>query len=302
MGYDACWVVNGVNDILVPSSIAIIMFGIGLNLTLENFKRVFIRPKAILTGLTLQMILLPLVGFIIASVWNLPPAYKVGIVLISACPGGTASNLVTHILSGRVALSISMTAFNSFLILFTIPFITSIALGLFTDHQQVVSLSFWHTFQNIAVTVIAPVVSGIFIRHYFENFTLKIKPYLKYILSAVLLIVFLVVGLNTIAGSNDGINSGELYVAIPLLLLNVSTMLIGFWIAGILQINHDGKYTIAIEMGLQNSALAIFVASQILQNETMTLVAIVYSGFSFFTTMGLSYLLKKSNSHVINDH
>jgi BASS family bile acid:Na+ symporter len=294
--------VNDVIDILIPASVGIIMWGIGLNLTFKDFERVFIQPKAVLSGLSLQMILLPVVGFFIAYYWNLPPAYKVGIVLISACPGGTASNLVTHLLSGRVALSISLTAFNSFLILFSIPVIVTAAMRIFMNHQEEFSLSFWHTFQNIGITVIIPVILGILIRHYFKDFTFRIKSYLRYILPAVLLFVFVIVGLSSVGEGRGSINFGVLYIAIPLLLLNVITILVGFWFTRSLGIAHDGRFTIAIEMGLQNSALAIFIANQIVRNEEMALVAIIYSGFSFFTTLGIAYLLKKSNTHVSIDH
>lgn len=278
-------------DVLVPVAIGIIMWGIGLNLTFSSFKRVFVEPKAILTGLILQLVMLPLVGFLIASVWNLDPAFKVGIVLIAACPGGTASNLVTHMLNGRVALSISLTAFNSFLILFTIPLITSGAMEVFMQSEQEVPLSFWRTFQNIGLTVILPVLAGLLIGNYAVDFAEKVKPYLRYVLPGILLVVFLIVGLDSLGGESTRSLAEKLLIAIPLLLLNLITIFIGYWIAGRFRINHDGRYTIAIEMGLQNSALAIFIGSQIIQNPQVVLVAIIYSSFSFFTTLGMGYLL-----------
>ncbi|WP_420575498.1 bile acid:sodium symporter family protein [Ekhidna sp.] len=280
-------------DVLIPIAIAVIMWGIGLNLTFTSFKRVFIEPKAILTGLSLQLIMLPLIGFLIAFVWNLDSAYKVGIVLIAACPGGTASNLVTHMLNGRVALSISMTAFNSFLILFTIPLITSGAMEVFMHSEQEVPLSFWRTFTNISTTVIVPVLIGLLMRNYFPDFADKLKPYLRFVLPGILLVVFLIVGLDSLGGESARSLTEKLVIAIPLLLLNLGTILIGYWIAGRFRINHDGRYTIAIEMGLQNSALAIFIGSQIIQNPQVVLVAIIYSSFSFFTTLGMGYVLGK---------
>ncbi|MEQ8627120.1 bile acid:sodium symporter family protein [Ekhidna sp.] len=280
-------------DVLIPIAIAIIMWGIGLNLTFKSFKRVFVQPKAILTGLSLQLIMLPAIGFLIASVWDLDPAYKVGIVLIAACPGGTASNLVAHILNGRVALSISLTAFNSFLILFTIPLITSGAMKVFMQSDQEVPLSFWRTFWNIGFTVIFPVLIGLLMRNYFSGFADKLKPYLRFVLPGILLVVFLVVGLDSVGGESASSLGNKLVIAIPLLLLNIGTILIGYWIAAQFGINPDGRFTIAIEMGLQNSALAIFIGSQIIQNSQVVLVAIIYSSFSFFTTLGVGYGLSR---------
>lgn len=281
------------HDVLIPLAIAIIMWGIGLNLRFNSFKRVFFEPKAILTGLTLQLIMLPMVGFLIATLWDLAPAYKVGIVLISACPGGTASNLVTHMLNGRVALSISMTAFNSFLILFTIPLIISGAMEVFMQSEQEVPLSFWRTFWNIGFTVIIPVLIGLLMRHYFPVFADKVKPYLRFVLPGILLVVFLVVGLDSVGGESARSLGNKLVIAIPLLLLNIGTILIGYWIAAQFGINPDGRFTIAIEMGLQNSALAIFIGSQIIQNSQVVLVAIIYSSFSFFTTLLAGWVLGK---------
>ncbi|WP_424963803.1 bile acid:sodium symporter family protein [Ekhidna sp.] len=291
-----------IQEFLIPIAIAIIMWGIGLNLTFNSFKRVFVEPKAILTGLALQLIMLPIVGFLIVFMWDIAPAYKVGIVLIAACPGGTASNLVTHMLNGRVALSISLTAFNSFMILFTIPLITSGSMELFMNSNQKVPLSFWDTFTNVGATVIVPVLIGLLIRHYFTAFADQLKPYLRFVLPATLLVVFLIVGLDSIGGESGRSIWEKMVIAVPLLLLNLGTILIGYWVAGQFRINHDGRYTIAIEMGLQNSALAIFIGSQIIQNPDVVLVAIIYSSFSFFTTLGLAYLLSKRNSNGIKNY
>src|SRR5690554_1430763 len=121
-------------DFLLPISIAVIMFGIGLGLTVSDFKRVLVSPKAVLFGLFGQLILMPLIGFGIAFAFDLDPIYQLGIVLIAACPGGTSSNIVTYMLNGRVALSVSMTAFNSFLIVLTIPLVLDIAFKIGRAH------------------------------------------------------------------------------------------------------------------------------------------------------------------------
>ena len=104
-------------DFIMPFAIAFIMFGIGLELKFKDFYRVFLQPKAVITGVFSQMVLMPLIAIALIYFWPIDPIYKVGLMLLAACPGGTASNLVTKLLGGRVALSISMTAFNSFIIL-----------------------------------------------------------------------------------------------------------------------------------------------------------------------------------------
>jgi len=282
------------SDLLVPIAIALIMLGIGVNLTFKSFTRVFVLPRAIITGLSLQMILLPVMGFVIAMIADLPPAYQVGIVLVSACPGGTASNLVTHMLRGRVALSISMTAFNSFMILFTIPAVVSLSMDAFMQTQQEISLSFGSTFQNILLTVILPVAIGIGLRHYFPGAIDRARPALRYVLPVLLLVVFAMGAIDSYGSSPSFQISGDkLLLTATLIILNLSTILAGYFLAGFAGVNHEGRFTIAIEMGLQNSALALFIASQIIQNDMITEAAVIYSSFSFFTTLGLAFLLKR---------
>src|SRR5690554_3176957 len=183
-------------DYLLPVAIAVIMFGIGLGLTVADFKRVFIAPKAVLFGLFGQLFLMPLIGFGIAFAFNLDPIYQLGIVLIAACPGGTSSNIVTYMLNGRVALSVSITAFNSILIVLTIPFILDLAFSLFWTSSKEVELSMYNTFKEVGLTVFIPVTGGLITRHYIPELVEKIRKSLRYILPGILFLVFLLVLIN----------------------------------------------------------------------------------------------------------
>lgn len=276
---------------LLPLAIGVIMLGIGFNLKTSDFKRVFIAPKAIISGLVGQLVVLPLVGFTIAYFSPIDPVYKLGIVLIAACPGGTSSNLVTYMLKGRVALSVSITAFNSFLIILTIPFFLDIGFQSFIAEELQVSLSLEQTFYEVFYTVLTPVLIGMFVNHNFPDFTDRLKKPLRYILPAILFLVFTLVLLNE--NDNGGIQLSEyIRLLIPAFVLNVVVMLIGFVTSGLVGINHEGKYTIAIEMGLQNSALAIFLADSVLKYDGLAVVAVLYGGFSFFSTFILAYIMK----------
>ncbi len=280
-------------DLLMPIAIAIIMFGIGITLKFKDFTRVFTHPKAILTGLGCQLVLLPLIAFIIIYFWPIEPAYKVGIILIASVPGGTASNLVTHMLKGRVALSVSLTSFNSFAIIFTIPMYVSLALLLFMGEQTEIKINFANTFKEILLTVIIPVVAGILANEYTPtSFTDKIRQPSRIILP-LLLIAIVAYAMFSGDGGNAKSILSDIHLVFPLLLLNISGMLTGFYLSKGMGINHSGNYTIAIEMGLQNSALAIFVASQILVNDQMETIAVLYGAFSFFTTLAGAWALKK---------
>ena len=278
-------------DLLLPIAIGVIMMGIGIGLSISDFKRVFIEPKAVLFGLFGQMVLMVLIGFAIAFVFPLDPVHKIGIILIAACPGGTSSNIVNYMLNGRVALAVSITAFNSFLVIFTIPIILQIAFSLFWTESREIELSTLNTLYEIVLTVLIPVLIGIGVKHYFPKFAVALKKPLRYILPAILFTVFLLIILNERGGGERSLmDYGGLLV--PALLLNVLVMFVGYYSSGWVGINHRGRYTIAIEMGLQNSALAIFIANNILKIDGLSLMAVLYGGFSFFTTFIIGWMMK----------
>jgi BASS family bile acid:Na+ symporter len=279
------------HELIVPISIGIIMLGIGLGIRLSDFARVIRQPRAILTGLTLQIIGLPLIGFLIAFIWPIDPIFKVGIVLIASCPGGTGSNLVTHMLKGKTALSVSLTSINSFIILLTIPVYMDLALSHFLSQKQTISLPFMVTFQEIGFSVILPVMLGILIRKHAPKTVRSIKKFVNYLLPAILLFVFFYVAIsNTRRG--EALEVLPYFLYWPLLLLNLVTIFLGYYVSKFLKISHDASYTIGVELGLQNSALAIFIAHHLLDNYEMSYIAIVYSSFSFFTTLGIAYVMK----------
>jgi BASS family bile acid:Na+ symporter len=281
------------SSLLMPIAIGIIMFGIGITLQFKDFVRVLVHPKAILTGLGCQLILLPALALLLATVWPLESVYQMGLVLVAACPGGTASNLVTHMLQGRVALSVSLTSFNSFLIPFTIPLIVNIASGLYLKESKEISLEFWNTISELLYTVLAPVVVGVLFNQYFPKLAAKAKKPLKFLLPGILFAVFAYV---LFFGDSEGSpDSAQQYMHLvwPALAMNLVTIIIGFLMAGLMNIDKKGRFTIGIEMGLQNSALAIFIATDLLDNQKMAMMAIIYASFTFFTTLGTAWLLKK---------
>ena len=277
---------------LFSIAIALVMLVIGLSIRFQDFKRVYTQPKALISGLVLQMLVLPAAAFIIALIWPLKPVHQMGLVLIAACPGGTTSNLLSYLLKGRVALSVSLTSFNSFLILFTIPTILNLAGSFFKVSSSEVSLSLWETLRTLFLTVIIPVSIGILVNQYFRKLADKLQQIIR-----ILLVAGLVTGLAYFvfqsANGNNWFSSFQWLIFWPALALNISTILIG-WITGrFIGISKTGSYTIAIEMGLQNSALAIFIAGELIGNSSMTLVATLYGGFSFVSTAIFILIIKK---------
>lgn len=269
------------------------MLGIGLSLHFRDFGRVFLRPKGILVGLAGQFFVLPALAFLMAWLLPIDPLYKVGLVLIASAPGGTASNLVTHMLKGRVALSVSLTSFNSFGILLSIPLYLNLALFWFLGTESEISIGFMDTFKEILFTVVIPVVLGIALNEYGPHrFIAKLQQPLRYILPAVLFLIFA----YHIFFEDDGAQSiaftENKILYLPLIFFNLVTMSLGYFLARWSGIRHDGAYTIAVELGLQNAALAIFIATQVLERSQISLVAVMYSSFSFFSTWLIAWLFK----------
>lgn len=284
---------QSLGDFLIPGGIALIMFGIGLGLRFSDFSRVFLRPKAILFGLLGQFFLLPLIAFFMA--WALPidPLHKVGLVLIASAPGGTASNLVSHMLKGRVALSVSLTSFNSFGILLSIPLYLNLALGWFMGTETEISIGFWDTFREILLTVVLPVIAGVLLREYGPKEAIqKLQQPLRYILPAILFLIFSYAIFVEDGGSQTQAFQNNFTLFIPLIAFNLGTMLLGYFFSRWGGVKHVGAYTIAVELGLQNAALAIFIASQVLERPEISMVAVMYSSFSFFSTWFFAWLLK----------
>lgn len=276
---------------LMPVAIAFIMFGIGINLRFGDFKQTFRRPKAVITGLAAQMVLLPVIAFLINLLFDIDPIYKVGFVLIAACPGGTTSNLVTLFLRGRLALAVSLTAFNSFLILFTIPIITNLALNTYEGLDAQIELPVLNTVWNMLITVLLPTFIGMLYRHYFPGASYKTKKVINVSMTLFLLLVF--IGIFTLENTGSANLVEYLYLFIPAILLNVISMFAGYALSLWVGIRNRGRFTIAIQVGLQNSALAIYVASKLINQPEMAIVAIIYSSFTLFTTTLWAYIMKR---------
>ena len=282
---------NLFSNLLMPAAIAFIMFGIGLNLRFQDFGIIFSRPKAIIIGLVAQMVLLPLIAFALNYFLDISPILKVGFVLIAACPGGTTSNLVTLFLRGRLALAVALTACSSFLILFTIPIIVNIALRIYEGHEEDIRLPFARTVLDIFLTVLLPTILGMLLRELRPAFANALRKPVNNLMLIFLLLVFVGIILFENQGSGDILRHKNLFL--PSFLLNLISMVAGYLLALFSGINNRGRFTIAIQVGLQNSALAIYVASKLLGQNEMAIVAVVYGTFTLFTTAFYAYLMKR---------
>ncbi len=275
--------------IILALSLIIIMFGMGLSLTIGDFKRVATYPKAIIIGLFCQVIILPLVGYLIAVGLDLTPTIAVGIMLLAACPGGATSNMLTHLAKGDLALSVSLTAIASVLSIITIPIIVQFALVNFADHSQKVTVDGITMIKQLFIIVITPVSIGMLIKAKYEKFANRMEKPVK-IVSAV---IFILVVIGVIFSVREVFMEYLGEAGMPAILLNVTTMVIGFSLAVLFKLTKPQAISISIETGIQNGTLAITLATIALNNAEYSIVPAVYGLLMFFTATIIIFMRKR---------
>ena len=280
------------SDSFLPVTLAIITLGMGLSLTDKDFRNIFLQPKAVIIGLCCQMILLPLIAWLIVRSIDIDPVFKVGLMIIAACPGGATSNLITYLLRGNVALSISMTALNSVLTLITIPLVVHFSLEAFIHEDAPFQLPVGMTILKVFLITLVPAFAGTRIRKNYPDFSMKLERPLRVVLPLLLMVIY--AGVIFIdQGTGERTRSDFIEIFPHALMLNILAMVSGFLVARIFRLRVMNQFTISIEVGLQNSALAIFVAATLLDSNEMALVPVVYGSFSFFSTLLFGWSVKK---------
>ncbi|MCX6248010.1 MAG: bile acid:sodium symporter family protein [Bacteroidetes bacterium] len=283
-------------DIIISCVLAFIMFGIGLSLTPQNFRDIAIHPKSIIIGLSAQMIALPLIAFLIANISNLPIPYKIGLILLASCPGGTTAGFITYLFKGNVALAITLTAINSILTLVSIPFITNLALQYYYGKGTIIHLPFFETVVQIFVVTIVPAALGVIYKYFNPATAVKLQKPLKYILIIALAVVFIVKIFASQKSGGTGITWDEFREILPWALgLNIACALAGYLTGAITKLGSRNSYTISIEAAVHNTTLAFLIAGALLQNQDMVKPSLVYSMFSFWTALLFSLAVKKIN-------
>ncbi len=270
-----------VTALFLPLALGIIMLGMGMTLTLDDFKRIMIYPKAVVAGVVCQLLLLPAIGFAVASAFNMAPELAVGIMLLALCPGGATSNIISHLAKADLALSITLTAISSVITNFTIPIFLNMALFHFMGGAQAVQLPLATTILQIFVVTILPVSLGMYIKKRFPAFTEKSLKAVN-IVSAVFFVVIL---LLAILKERANIIPFFEQAGMAALLLNLTGMALGYLIGKALALDFRQQVAISIETGIQNGTLAIAIALSpvILNNSQMATPAAIYSLIMFVT-------------------
>jgi BASS family bile acid:Na+ symporter len=276
---------------LLPLSLAIIMFGFGLTLTLADFKRIAQYPKSVFLGLFCQMVLLPLLAFLVCKTFNLSPEISIGVMILAASPGGITANLFSHLAHGDIALNLTLTAINSVLAAFSLPLLVNLAYNLFAGQEQNIGLQFSKTIEVFAIVLI-PVAIGMFIKSKKPAFSVMMDKPVRIFSMLVLLVI--VVG--AVAKEKERLATSFAQIGIAMLVFNLGSMLVGFLVPKILKLSNREATAISMEVGIHNSTLAIYVAVALLGSFALALPAAVYSIIMFFTAAIFSLYLSKKNA------
>ena len=275
-----------VTDVILPLSLAFIMFSLGLGLSLSDFTRVFSKPRDFLIGLFFQIIVLPIVALIIVMFWPLSPELAIGVMILAAAPGGVTSNVLTSFAKGNIALSISLTAINSILCVITVPLILMVSLtvldmGSINEGQSLFSVA-----SQMFLIVTIPVLIGVLLSRVLSSF--------EKIAKNISIILFVLVLIGAILSQRENVVSYFAQAGLVMLFLNVIMMIIVFFLSKSFNASKETFRCWLMEVGLQNGTLAIVVANTFFASTVYLIPAAIYSLIMYATALPLIYFLRRN--------
>ena len=276
---------------IAPIALALIMLGLGLGLTIQDFTRVAKQPKDFLIGLICQLILLPIIAFILIKVFRTPMELALGVMIIAAAPGGVTSNVLTKFAKGDVALSVSLTAIISLISIVSVPFIVFKSADLLQVSYASSDISMVGISLKMFLVVTLPVIIGMLIRKFATNFISSKASIIQKISIILFAIVFLAIWVE----EWENIMSYLSQAGLITLVLNIVMMIIGFYVAKMFASGIEQRKCISLECGLQNGTLAVFVASQIFTDIVYLIPTAAYALIMFVTSIFFVFFVKNSN-------
>ena len=277
---------------IAPIALALIMLGLGMSLTIQDFLRVIKVPKDFLVGFICQLILLPIVAFVLIKLLNTPAELAIGVMLIAAAPGGVTSNILTKFAKGDVALSISLTAIISLISIISVPFIVFNSIDLFEIDNVSKDISMLGIALKMFFVVTVPVIIGMMIKHFATDFINNKAVLIQRISIVLFALVFVAIYIE----EWDNIVSFVTRAGIIALALNVTMMIIGFYAAKFFASGVAQQRCISLECGLQNGTLAVFVGTQIFDGSSMVFIvpAAAYALIMMVTSVFFIFIIKKN--------
>ena len=275
---------------IAPISLALIMFGLGMSLTIQDFLRVIKVPKDFLVGFICQLILLPLIAFALIKLLNTPTVLALGVMLIAAAPGGVTSNILTKFADGDVALSISLTAIISLISIITVPFIVFLSIDLLNIDYVTKEISMLAISLKMFFVVTIPVIMGMLIRHFAVNFVIKNVLLIQRISISLFVLIFIAIYIE----EWDNIVSFILQAGIIALTLNIVMMVVSFYVAKFFASGVAQQRCISLECGLQNGTLAVFVGTQLFDEMVYIVPTAAYALVMMVTSLIFLFILKRN--------
>ena len=277
--------------LISPIALALIMLGLGTSLKIDDFLRVFRYPKDFFVGLFCQMIILPIIAFLLIKIINTPTEIALGVMIIAAAPGGVTSNILTKFANGDVALSISLTAIISLISIFSVPFIIFFSADLLNIDYIQKNISILSISLKMFFVVTIPVIVGMIIRHYANNFILDKTKTIQRISVGLFIIVFISIYIE----EWDKIVNFLIKAGTISLILNITMMTVGFYIAKFFASGIAQQKCISLECGLQNGTLAVFVGTQLFDEIVYMVPTAAYALIMMITSILFLFLIRKLN-------
>ena len=276
---------------IAPLALALIMLALGLGLTVQDFLRVVKQPKDFLVGLICQLLLLPFIAFLLLKIFNLPTEIALGVMIIAAAPGGVTSNVLTKFANGDVALSISLTAIISLISIFSVPFIVFKSADLLKVTEISNEISMIGISMKMFLVVTMPVIIGMLIRKFATKFVTSRSKLIERFSVLLFVIVFAAIWIEEWENILSYIQQAGLIT----LVLNVTMMIIGYYVAKLLASGIEQRKSISLECGLQNGTLAVFVSSQLFNDITYLIPTATYAIIMFLTSLFFVFFVRKIN-------
>ena len=276
---------------IAPLALALIMLGLGLGLSINDFKRVLQNPKIFFVGIFSQIVLLPIIAYILILLIKVPTAIALGVMIIAAAPGGVTSNVMTKFARGDVALSISLTAVCSLISIISVPLIVFSSAKLIGVSNISEEITMTGISLKMAGIVTLPVFIGMIIRKFNENFISNNIKFIERTTGFLFLIVFAAIWIE----ERNNILSYLSQAGVIVLTLNITMMIFAYYLAKVFSSNIEQRRCIAIECGLQNGTLAVFVATQIFNDIIYVIPTAAYALIMYITAFIFMYLLRNSN-------
>jgi bile acid:Na+ symporter, BASS family len=279
---------SALTTIGLPVALGIIMFGLGLSLTLGDFARVAKQPKAVMIALLCQLVVLPAICFGLVLAFQLPPVLAVGMMMLAASPGGTTANLYSHLFRGDIALNISLTAVNSVIAVITLPLITNFAIWYFDPFDDQLGMQ-WAKAVEVFAIVLLPVGAGMVVRHFWPRFADRMDKPVR--IASVIILIIVIAG--AVASNWALLLDNFARLALITIVFCLISLTLGYLVPRWLKVGKRQAIATSFEIGIHNATLAIVIAQTVLGSVELSLPAAVYGVLMFFIAFGFGFLIRE---------